>query len=80
MVYDTNKLEVAHEISCHRTIILKIAVNYSGNLVATCSTHGTMIRVFSLPTGIKLYAFRRNNDSPNRSINNQQFLNFSKNN
>lgn len=57
IVYDTNKLEEINTIACHKTIILKIAVNFNGNLAATCSTNGNMIRVFSLPNGEKLFTF-----------------------
>lgn len=72
-VYDTHAKERINIIKCHRTPILKITINYSGNLVATCSTSGSMIRVFSLPKGDKLYSFTR-------GIKNtvQYFLNFSR--
>jgi len=34
-------------------------MNLFGNMVATCSTQGSMIRVFSIPQGEKLYTFTR---------------------
>lgn len=58
-IFDTHAKEKVNAIKCHKTPILKISINYSGNLVATCSTSGNMIRVFSLPKGEKLYSFTR---------------------
>lgn len=46
-------------IKCHKTPILKITISSLGNMVATCSTQGQMIRVFSIPNGEKLYTFTR---------------------
>ena len=58
-VYDTSTQKKVNTIRCHRTPILKIGMGPFGNLVATCSTQGTMIRVFSIPNGEKLYTFTR---------------------
>ena len=43
-----------------------------GNIVATCSTQGTMIRVFNIPTGEKMFTFTRGIKNTT-----QYFLNFS---
>jgi autophagy-related protein 18 len=72
-VYDTSAKEKINVIKCHRTPILKIAINYNGGLAATCSTQGTMVRVFSLPKGEKLYSFARGIKNTT-----QYFLNFSR--
>ena len=72
-VYDYMAKEKLNIIKCHDTPILKMAMNFVGNLVATCSTQGTMIRVFSLPRGEKLYSFTRG-----IKITTQYFLNFSR--
>lgn len=44
-------------------------------MAATCSTHGSTIRVFSMPNGEKLYTFQRES-----KLTEHQYLNFSKNN
>lgn len=36
-----------------------MALNSRGDLLATTSTRGTTIRVFSLPDGVEQFAFRR---------------------
>lgn len=73
-VYDTRTQKHVKLLRCHKTPILHIAINFMGNMVATCSTQGQMIRVFSIPGGEKLYTFSRG------LKNATQFsLNFSKN-
>ncbi len=37
-VYDTHSLQQANIIKCHMTPILKISINFTGNMAATCST------------------------------------------
>jgi autophagy-related protein 18 len=46
-------------LRCHKTPILKLAMSFLGNMVATSSTQGQMIRVFTLPAGEKLYNLTR---------------------
>jgi autophagy-related protein 18 len=36
-----------------------MAISAYGNMVATCSTQGSMIRVYSIPQGENLYTFTR---------------------
>lgn len=36
-VFDTHQKTQINQIKCHKTVILKIAINFSGNLAATCS-------------------------------------------
>jgi len=71
-VYDTHSLTQYSLIKCHKTPILKISINFTGTLAATCSTQGTMIRVYALPKGEKLYTFTRGIKNTT-----QYFLNFS---
>lgn len=73
-VYDTHTQKQVKVIRCHKTPILKVAVSYLGNMVATCSTQGQMIRVFSIPNGEKLYTFTRGIKNTT-----QYCLNFSRN-
>ena len=74
-VYDTSMQKHVNTLKCHRTPILKIGMGPFGNLVATCSTQGSMIRVFGLPNGEKLYTFTRGIKNTT-----QYFLNFSNDN
>ena len=71
-VYDTRIQKQINLIKCHKTPILKIGIGPLGNLVATCSTQGQMIRVYSIPQGDKLYTFARGIKNTT-----QYFLNFS---
>lgn len=59
VVFDTTMKKVVNMIKCHKTPILKLAISAMGNMVATCSTQGQMIRVFSIPNGEKLFTFTR---------------------
>jgi autophagy-related protein 18 len=58
-VYDANKMESANIVTAHNSPLSCIAVNNDGTLLATASEKGTIIRVFSIPDGGKLYQFRR---------------------
>lgn len=46
-------------IEAHQAPITCITLNNSGSLVATASTRGTIIRVFEVNSGDRLYEFRR---------------------
>jgi WD40 repeat protein len=46
-------------IRAHDSPVRIIAFNPEGTMLATTSDKGTVIRVFSLPTGKKLFTFRR---------------------
>lgn len=59
MIYDATKLEPANVIDAHNSPLSCIALNNDGTLLATASEKGTIIRVFSVPEGTKLYQFRR---------------------
>lgn len=58
-VYDLLYLSFKTSIKAHKSPILKMAINYKGDMLATCSCKGTIIRVFSLPKGEKLITFKR---------------------
>lgn len=58
-VYDYRQQRKLKSIDCHKTPILKLAFSPFGNMIATCSTQGGMIRVFAIPTGEKLYTLSR---------------------
>ena len=79
IVYSTKEREEVNKIICHKTIILKLAIGYNGKVVGTCSTSGSLIRVFSLPNGERLYSFNRSIELPSKLLN-QYFFTFSANN
>ena len=59
LLYDLNKMEEVTVVQAHKAPLSYIAINNDGTLMATSSEKGTVIRVFSLPSGDKLYEFRR---------------------
>ncbi|KAL4931539.1 phosphoinositide binding protein ATG18 [Aspergillus undulatus] len=59
LIFDTVKLEAINVIEAHRSPLACITLNGDGTLIATASDKGTIIRVFSVPDGHKLYQFRR---------------------
>lgn len=52
-------MQLRTEIEGHTSKLAYIAMNYQGTLCATASEKGTVIRVFSLPEGNKLFTFKR---------------------
>ncbi|OJJ50913.1 hypothetical protein ASPZODRAFT_126884 [Penicilliopsis zonata CBS 506.65] len=59
LIFDTLKLEAINVVEAHRSPLAFITLNSDGTLLATASDKGTIIRVFSVPDGHKLYQFRR---------------------
>jgi len=59
LIFDTIKLEAINVVEAHRSPLSFITLNSDGTLLATSSDKGTIIRVFSVPDGHKLYQFRR---------------------
>lgn len=59
LIFDTLTLKAVNVIEAHRSPLCCIALNSEGTLLATASETGTIIRVFSVPKGQKLYQFRR---------------------
>lgn len=59
MIYDATKMEAAMVIDAHNSPLSCIALNNEGTLLATASEKGTIIRVFDVREGTKLYQFRR---------------------
>ncbi|KAI1499455.1 vacuolar targeting protein Atg18 [Biscogniauxia marginata] len=59
LIYDTSTLKALNVIEAHRSPLSCIALNNEGTLLATASETGTIIRVFSVPRGQKLFQFRR---------------------
>jgi len=59
LIYDATKLDPVNVVEAHNSPLSCIALNNEGTLLATASEKGTIIRVFSIPDGQKLYQFRR---------------------
>uniref|UniRef100_A0A8C5QN28 WD repeat domain, phosphoinositide interacting 1 n=1 Tax=Leptobrachium leishanense TaxID=445787 RepID=A0A8C5QN28_9ANUR len=59
MVYDANSLKTECTIPAHYSPLAAFAFNSTGSKLASASEKGTVIRVFSIPEGQKLYEFRR---------------------
>ncbi|KAI1108560.1 protein-vacuolar targeting protein Atg18 [Nemania sp. NC0429] len=59
LIFDTLTLKVVNVVEAHRSPLSCIALSNDGTLLATASETGTIIRVFSVPKGQKLYQFRR---------------------
>ncbi|CAI5713705.1 unnamed protein product [Peronospora destructor] len=59
VLYDANNLSVLNAFQAHRTAPVAMAFNLQGTLLATASESGTLIRVFGVPSGKKIAAFRR---------------------
>ena len=58
-VYDCFSMQPRGVIEAHNSQLGFISISYQGNYCATASVKGTMIRVFSLPEGNKLFTFKR---------------------
>ncbi|KAM8946200.1 WD repeat domain phosphoinositide-interacting protein 1 isoform 2-T2 [Pelodytes ibericus] len=59
LLYDANSLKTECTIPAHDSPLAAIAFNSTGTKLASASEKGTVIRVFSIPEGQKLYEFRR---------------------
>jgi autophagy-related protein 18 len=59
LVFDTLSLTPVNIIPAHKTPIAILALSPKGDILATASDKGTVIRVFSIPSGDKLFQFRR---------------------
>ncbi|KAI9088890.1 WD40-repeat-containing domain protein [Phlyctochytrium arcticum] len=59
LLFDAINLQAINIIQAHKSPLSSIAFNYQGTMAATASDKGTVIRVFSVPTGDKLFQFRR---------------------
>lgn len=59
VVFDAENLRAIWTIEAHDSILSAMAFSQDGQLLATASTKGTVIRVFSIATKAKIYEFRR---------------------
>ncbi|XP_037834692.1 WD repeat domain phosphoinositide-interacting protein 1 isoform X2 [Kryptolebias marmoratus] len=59
IVHDTNSLSIVTMIPAHDSPLAALAFNASATKLASASERGTVIRVFSVPEGQRLFEFRR---------------------
>src|SRR6202022_2341256 len=59
LIFDTLSLSPINIISAHKTPIALLSLSPKGDILATASDKGTVIRVFSVLSGDKLFQFRR---------------------
>uniref|UniRef100_A0A1A7XM34 WD repeat domain, phosphoinositide interacting 1 n=1 Tax=Iconisemion striatum TaxID=60296 RepID=A0A1A7XM34_9TELE len=59
ILYDTNSLSSLTKIPAHDSPLAALAFNASATNLASASERGTVIRVFSVPEGQRLFEFRR---------------------
>uniref|UniRef100_A0A8D8TZG5 WD repeat domain phosphoinositide-interacting protein 2 n=1 Tax=Cacopsylla melanoneura TaxID=428564 RepID=A0A8D8TZG5_9HEMI len=58
-IFDADNLHAKTMIPAHDSPLAALAFNSSGSRLATASEKGTVIRVFNVATGAKLFEFRR---------------------
>ncbi|KAM4623758.1 WD repeat domain phosphoinositide-interacting protein 1-like [Polymixia lowei] len=59
IIYDANNLSTVTMIPAHDSPLAALTFNASGTKLASASEKGTVIRVFTVPEGLKLFEFRR---------------------
>lgn len=59
LIFDALSLKPVNVVEAHKAPLSCIALNSDGTILATASETGTIIRVFSIPRGQKMYQFRR---------------------
>ncbi|EJS43895.1 atg18p [Saccharomyces arboricola H-6] len=59
IVFNLETLQPTMVIEAHKGEIAAMAISFDGTLMATASDKGTIIRVFDIETGDKVYQFRR---------------------
>ncbi|GME90973.1 unnamed protein product [Ambrosiozyma monospora] len=59
IIFNAQTLQPLSVIEAHKTQLAAICLSKDGTLLATASDKGTIVRVFSVETGVKLYQFRR---------------------
>lgn len=61
-VYNINK-DKKKIINAHNSLIKCMRLNYKGNIIATASVRGTIVRIFNTETGLMIKEFRRGLES-----------------
>ncbi|EFP00189.1 hypothetical protein GCK72_018893 [Caenorhabditis remanei] len=58
-LFDAINLSSVNTFVAHEGTLACLKFNQDGNMIATASTKGTVIRVYSVPTGTRMFEFRR---------------------
>lgn len=59
IIFDLITLQPLAVIEAHKAALSAMSLSNDGSLLATASDKGTIVRVFNVQTGVKLYQFRR---------------------
>lgn len=59
IIFDLTSLQPLAVIEAHKSALAAMCLSSDGNLLATASDKGTIVRVFSVHSGVKLFQFRR---------------------
>ncbi|XP_057717290.1 WD repeat domain phosphoinositide-interacting protein 1-like isoform X1 [Corythoichthys intestinalis] len=59
VVYDANNMSTVTMVPAHDSPLAALCFNASATKLASASERGTVIRVFSIPEGLRLFEFRR---------------------
>lgn len=59
IIFDLKSLQPLAVIEAHKSALAAMCLSSDGRLLATASDKGTIVRVFNVHTGLKLYQFRR---------------------
>ncbi|CAH6719373.1 autophagy-related protein 18 [[Candida] jaroonii] len=59
IIFNTTTLQPLSVIEAHKSVLAALTLSNDGTLLATASDKGTIIRIFDVLTGVKLFQFRR---------------------
>lgn len=59
IIFNTNNLQPFSVIEAHKSTLAALTLSNDGTLLATASDKGTIVRIFNVSTGVKLFQFRR---------------------
>lgn len=59
IIFDLESLQPLAVIEAHKSVLAALCLSSDGKLLATASDKGTIVRVFNVETGVKLFQFRR---------------------
>lgn len=59
IIFNTDFLQPISVIEAHKSTLAALTLSNDGTLLATASDKGTIIRIFNVLTGVKLFQFRR---------------------
>ena len=58
-IYDTLYLTYVNFFKAHKNPVFKICINKTGDLLASCSKSNGSIKIFKIPSGEKIFKFKR---------------------